>query len=118
MWQSSASTHRECWADEEVSEPCCVLTVSGALMRPRVSQRTLAAWFTSWSMPTKRKSAHMISTIGRRPTMAAPSAAPSIALSEIGVSKTRSPYSSASPRVTPKTPPGPATSSPNTIVSG
>jgi hypothetical protein len=59
--------------------------VSGAVIRPRVSQRTFAAWFTSWSMPTKRKSAHMISTIGRRPTMAAPSAAPSIALSEIGV---------------------------------
>ena len=60
----------------------------------------------------------MISTIGRRPIMAAPSAAPSIAVSEMGVSNTRSPNSSVRPRVTPNTPPGAATSSPNTIASG
>jgi len=32
----------------------------------------LAAWLITWSMPTSVKSIHMISTIGRRPIMAAP----------------------------------------------
>ena len=59
------------------------------------------------------KSAHMISTTGRMPSIAAPIAEPRIALSEIGVSKTRSaPNSVCSPRVQPKMPPGKPTSSP------
>ena len=46
-WQSIASTHRECCADDEVRAPCCVRTVSGAVIRPSVSQRTFAAPLTS-----------------------------------------------------------------------
>ena len=49
----------------------------------------------------------MISTIGRIPSCAAPSAAPRIALSAIGVSKTRALAElPLEPRVIPKTPPG------------
>jgi hypothetical protein len=66
----------------------------------------------TWSIPTSVKSIHMISTIGRSPIIAAPTAVPMIALSLIGVSKTRSPKSRRRRRVTPKTPPGLATSSP------
>ena len=43
----------------------------------------------------------MISTIGRRPRIAAPTAAPIIAVSEIGVSNTRLPNSRCSPFVDP-----------------
>jgi hypothetical protein len=49
-----------------------------------------AAWLTIWSMATNVKSIHMISTMGRRPVIAAPTAAPSMAVSLIGVSNTRS----------------------------
>ena len=41
------------------------------------------------SKHTARKSENMISAIGRRPVIAAPMAAPRIACSEIGVSRTR-----------------------------
>jgi len=58
---------------------------------------------------------YMISTTGRDPRMAAPSAAPTIAVSEIGVSKTRRPKVVWSPFVAPNGPLGTATSSPNTI---
>ena len=59
------------------------------------------------------KSAHMISTTGRIPSIAAPTAEPRMALSEIGVSKTRSaPNSFCKPRVQPKMPPANPTSSP------
>lgn len=49
---------------------------------------------------------YMISSTGRRPTMAAPMARPVIACSEIGVSRTRrSPNLSRNPLVTLNTPP-------------
>ena len=55
----------------------------------------------------------MISTIGFMPSIAAPTAEPSIALSEIGVSNTRAgPKSRCRPRDTPKIPPAFPTSSP------
>jgi hypothetical protein len=55
----------------------------------------------------------MISAIGRRPVIAAPIVAPTIACSEIGVSLTRSgPNSSSRPGVVLNTPPAAATSSP------
>jgi hypothetical protein len=50
-----------------------------------------AAWFTSESIASSRKSANMISKIGRSPVTAAPKAPALIASSEIGVSMTRSP---------------------------
>src|ERR1700691_2115414 len=51
----------------------------------------LAAWLTIWSRATRRKSAHIISTIGRRPIIAVPTTLPRMADSLMGVSKTRSP---------------------------
>ena len=62
----------------------------------------------------------MISTIGRMPAIAAPMPAPTIAISEIGVLRTRSgPNSSSRPCVTPIEPPISAMSSPmmNTLSS-
>ena len=52
------------------------------------------------------KSMKVKSTIGRRPVIAAPTAAPAIAASEIGVSLTRfSPNSANIPTDVPKSPP-------------
>ena len=56
----------------------------------------------------------MISAITGTPVIAAPMAAPRIACSEMGVSRTRSgPNSSSSPTVVLNTPPAPAMSSPS-----
>jgi hypothetical protein len=61
----------------------------------------------------------MISAIGFRPVIAAPMAAPKIACSEIGVSRTRrGPNCSNRPTVDLKTPPALATSSPKKMTSG
>ena len=55
----------------------------------------------------------MISAMGLRPVIAAPMAAPTMACSEMGVSRTRQgPNFSSSPTVVLKTPPAAATSSP------
>ncbi len=49
---------------------------------------------------------NMISTTGRKPVIAAPTANPMKPFSDIGVSRTRSgPYVSIRPRVTPNAPP-------------
>ena len=53
-------------------------------------KRAFAAWFTSSSIASVMKSMNMISTTGRSPDSAAPTAAPQIAASLIGVSRTRS----------------------------
>src|SRR5579884_1404659 len=64
------------------------------------------------------KSSYMISTTGRMPCIAAPIPAPTIAISEIGVLRTRSPpNSSKRPCVTPIEPPICAMSSPMTKTS-
>src|SRR5690242_18102531 len=64
------------------------------------------------------KSSYMISATGRIPCIAAPIAAPTIAISEIGVLRTRSgPNSSTRPWVTPIEPPISAMSSPMTKTS-
>ena len=64
-------------------------------------------------MAITEKSMKVISTIGRSPVMAAPAAAPEIAASEIGQSRTRSgPNSSSIPTEVPKSPPKTPTSSP------
>ena len=58
------------------------------------------------SQHTARKSENMISAIGRKPVIAAPMAAPSIACSEIGQSRTRfGPNFSSKPAVALNTPP-------------
>ena len=54
---------------------------------------SLAAWLSSWSKQTPMKSRYISSTTGRMPAMAAPTPRPTIAVSEIGVSRTRSPNS-------------------------
>ncbi len=65
------------------------------------------------SQQTAKKSLNISSAIGRSPFIAAPIAAPMIACSLIGVSRTRSgPNRSSSPSVVLKTPPAAATSSP------
>ena len=74
-----------------------------------------AAALTSWSSASVMKSMNMISSTGRSPDWAAPTATPVIAASLIGVLSTRSvPNSSASPAVAVYGPPS-ATSSPSTI---
>jgi hypothetical protein len=65
------------------------------------------------SQVTAKKSLNMSSATGRRPVIAAPMTAPTIACSLIGVSRTRSgPNRSKSPSVSLKTPPAAPTSSP------
>jgi hypothetical protein len=70
------------------------------------------------SIAQSAKSTTRISTTGRRPVSAMPTAAPMIVDSEIGVSITRSaPNSACRPRYWPKIPPRP-TSSPRTTTRG
>ena len=55
----------------------------------------------TWSMARSEKLIVISSTTGRRPTIAAPTPAPTMVFSEIGVSRTRrSPNSSSRPAVT------------------
>jgi hypothetical protein len=71
----------------------------------------LAAWLTSSSTAQRAKSENRISTIGRVPIMAAPTAAPMMQASEMGASEIRSgPNSSTRPLYWPKTPPRPRSS--------
>ncbi len=87
--------------------------VSGTFSCPPLIVRCFAAWLTSCSIESVRKSSYMISTIGCMPCIAAPIPAPTIAISEIGVLRTRSgPNSSSIPWVTPIEPPISAMSSP------
>ena len=58
---------------------------------------SFAAWLSSWSRQTPRKSRYISSTTGRIPAIAAPTPRPMIAVSEIGVSRTRSPNRSCEP---------------------
>ena len=72
-----------------------------------------AMWLTIWSIASSEKLTVMSSTTGRSPIIAAPTPAPTIVFSEIGVSRTRfSPNSSSSPSVTRKAPPNTPMSSP------
>jgi hypothetical protein len=87
--------------------------VIGAVVRPAVMNRSLAALLISWSAAMPMKSMIMISATGSIPSMAAPIAAPTIAASEMGVSSTRSwPYFVDNPAVGPDAP-GSAMSSPS-----
>ena len=79
----------------------------------------LAISLATMSQQTARKSENIISAIGLKPVIAAPIAAPRIACSLIGVSRTRSgPNSSNSPTVALKTPPAAAISSPKNTTFG
>ena len=69
-------------------------------------ERDFAAKFVIMSKAQEMKSANCISATGRRPIIAAPTAAPTIAVSEIGVSMTRSsPNRASRPSVTLNAPP-------------
>ena len=73
----------------------------GTLNWPPDMYRILAAWFTIWSRATMAKLKVMISTTGRRPTMAAPIPTPTNPASQMGVSTTRlGPNSSRRPWLT------------------
>ena len=71
------------------------------------------------SQVTAKKSLNISSATGRRPVIAAPIAAPTIACSLIGVSTTRrGPKRSNSPSVSLNTPPAAPTSSPRSTTFG
>ena len=84
-----ASSDCECCAPKDRPAATTVLIVRGTPVLPPDMYRSLAAWLATWSMHTIRKSMNMISATGRRPSRAAPMAVPTIAVSEIGVSRTR-----------------------------
>ena len=114
MCASSASRLCECWLPEERPAPNWVRTVSDICAAPPVMNGIFAAWLSNWSRHTPTKSRYISSTTGRIPAIAAPTPRPMTAVSEIGVSRTRSPNRSRSPRVRPKTLPPSPTSMPAT----
>ncbi len=90
MWASQASRVWEWVAPEPIPPKTAVRRVSGTESSPPDMKRALAAWLTSWSRAMLMKSMIMSSATGRMPAVAAPTAAPTMAASEIGVSRTRS----------------------------
>ncbi len=80
-------------APKRAPPPTTERIVSGTLTCSCVRNQYLLDWLTRLSIASVRKSPNMISSTGRRPVTADPNAAPVMASSEIGVSKTRSgPY--------------------------
>ncbi len=113
------STDWECWAPNRTPAPLAHRTTSGSVSCPSDMYLILAISLAIRSQQTAKKSLNMISAIGRRPVIAAPTAAPRMACSLIGVSRTRSgPNSSSSPTVVLNTPPAAATSSPSNTTLG
>ena len=100
MCVSHASRLCECWAPARAPAPPWVRSTIGTVSWPPDMKCALAAWLTSWSSASVMKSMNMISTTGRSPACAAPTATPQTAPSLIGVSMTRAvPNSSARPAV-------------------
>ena len=113
------STDCECWAPKRSPAPLAQRTTSGSVSWPSDMYLLLAISLAIRSQQTAKKSLNMISAIGRRPVMAAPIAAPRMACSLIGVSRTRcGPNSSSRPGVVLNTPPAAATSSPRNTTLG
>ena len=107
------STDCECCAPNRTPAPLAHRITSGNDTCPSDMYRLLAISLATRSQHTAKKSLNMISATGRRPVIAAPMAAPRIACSLIGVSRTRcGPNSSSRPTVALNTPPAAATSSP------
>src|SRR6266536_1941859 len=118
MCTNHASSCCACCAPGDQPLPPCVRNVTGTVTCPPDMYRCFAAWLTTCSAASVRKSSYMISATGRMPWSAAPIAAPASAISEIGVLRTRSrPNSSSIPCVTPIEPPISAMSSPMTKTS-
>lgn len=120
MCASQLSRVWEWVAPEPMPPNTAVRTVSGMARRPPDMNRDLAAWLTSWSSAMLTKSMIMTSATGRSPAAAAPTAAPTIAASEMGVSRTRSaPWVVERPLVIWEIPPpGSAMSSPMSTTPG
>jgi hypothetical protein len=113
------STDCECWAPKRSPAPLAQRTTSGSASWPSDMYLILAISLAIRSQQTAKKSLNMISAIGRRPVIAAPTAAPRMACSLIGVSRTRSgPNCSSKPGVVLNTPPAAATSSPRKTTLG
>ena len=105
-WANQASRLCECCAAAPVPEPAGARMTSGTCAAPPSMKWIFAAWLTIWSIAQVTKSENCSSTTGRSPHRAAPTPAPTIAISEIGVSRTRSrPNRSSRPVVTPNAPP-------------
>jgi hypothetical protein len=112
------STDCECCAPNRRPPPLPDRITNGKVTWPLVMYRLLAISLATMSQHTAKKSLNMISAIGRSPVIAAPIAAPRMACSLIGVSRTRTgPNSSSSPTVPLNTPPAEATSSPRNSTS-
>lgn len=106
------STLCECCAPKRTPPPFAVRITRGSAICPFVMYLVFATWLAIMSQHTAKKSLNMISAIGRSPFIAAPMTAPTIACSEIGVSRTRrGPNRSSRPTVDLNTPPADATSS-------
>ncbi len=87
--------------------------------RPRVRLCIFATWLTICSNAGYANASNCISTTGRMPFIAMPTASPTMPDSASGVSKQRSsPNSAVSPSVIRKTPPSGPTSSPNMTTAG
>jgi len=103
----------ECCVPNRPVPPPIARIVTGSDICPPLMKRYLGSWLTTASPAVGRKSANMISTIGRMPTRLIPSATPTNAFSQIGVLRTRSgPYFSMRPEFVLKIPPSAPTSSP------
>ncbi len=76
MCASIVSRLCECWAPALRPAPVWVRKTIGHWSAPEVMYGSFAAWLRIGSRQTPMKSMNMISTIGRRPVMAAPTAAP------------------------------------------
>ena len=109
----------ECCVPNRPVAPPMTRMVTGTLHWPPDMNRYLGSWLTIASPAVGRKSANMISTIGRSPTRLIPSATPTKPFSQIGVTRTRSrPYFSTRPPLVLKTPPSASTSSPISRTAG
>ena len=84
VWANMTSRLCECWAVSCAPAPPGVrITIGTATLPPNICE-ILAAWFTTMSIATRMKLIVMISTTGRRPSIAAPTPAPTKPSSEIG----------------------------------
>ncbi len=72
MCMNQASSVCECVAPVASPPYTWVRTVIGAVVRPAVMKRSLAALLISWSEATPMKSMIMISATGSSPSIAAP----------------------------------------------
>src|SRR4029079_19639879 len=113
-WANQASRLWLCCAAAPVPEPPGRRTTIGTVALPPNMKWIFAAWLTICSIASVTKSENCSSSTGFIPVIAAPTAAPAIPSSLIGVSITRSGPNlwNRSPE-TPNAPPYPPTSSPN-----